>query len=188
MISARSAGLRRSLAIRLALTVAGSLILAASAQIAVPMLPVPITLQTLAIPLLVLALGRDLGTLAVFLYLIEGATGIPVFALHTGGPAVLVGPTAGYLWCYPIAAYVIGVLVESALGVTYVGRWLAIFAGTSIVFVGGVWWLMAMAELSFAHAVAVGVAPFVIGDLLKTTVAAGLSRSTGRALLARLGT
>jgi biotin transport system substrate-specific component len=186
MISARSAGVRRSIAIRLALAVAGSVFLAASAQVAVPMVPVPITLQTLAIPLLVLATGRDLATLATFAYLAEGAAGLPVFALHTGGAAVLAGPTAGYLWMYPVASYLIGTLCESPLGATYVGRWLAIFAGTATVFVGGVWWLIAGVHLSLAHALAVGVAPFVIGDLLKTTIAAGPA-SRARALLARLG-
>jgi biotin transport system substrate-specific component len=187
MISARSAGLRRSIAIRLALAVAGSVFLAASAQVAVPMVPVPITLQTLAIPLLVLAIGRDLATLATFAYLAEGAAGVPVFALHSGGVGVLAGPTAGYLWMYPVAAYIIGSLCEGErFGTTYVGRWLAIFTGTAVVFAGGVWWLAVGFHLSIAHAFAAGVVPFVIGDLLKTTIAAGPA-SRARALLARLG-
>jgi biotin transport system substrate-specific component len=181
MISARFAGARRSTAIRVALVAAGSAILALSAQVAVPMVPVPITLQTLAIPVIVLLLGRNLAVLATFAYLLEGAAGLPVFALHSAGVAVLAGPTAGYLWCYPLAAYTIGTLLDRGLGATYAGRWLAIFAGTSVVFVGGVWWLMVMASLSFAHALAVGVVPFIIGDLLKCTIAAGLAPVTTRA-------
>jgi biotin transport system substrate-specific component len=185
MISVRSAGVRRSIAIRLALTVAGSAFLAASAHVAVPMVPVPITLQTLAIPLLVLTLGRDLATLATFAYLLEGAIGLPVFAPVATGPG-LIGPTAGYLWMYPVAAYLIGTLCEGKLGATYAGRWLAIFTGTVVVFTGGVWWLAVGYHLSIAHAFAIGVVPFVIGDLLKTTIAAGPA-SRARALLTRLG-
>jgi biotin transport system substrate-specific component len=170
MISVRSAGVRRSIAIRLALTVAGSAFLAASAHVAVPMVPVPITLQTLAIPLLVLTLGRDLATLATFAYLLEGAIGLPVFAPVATGPG-LIGPTAGYLWMYPVAAYLIGTLCEGKLGATYAGRWLAIFTGTVVVFTGGVWWLAVGYHLSIAHAFAIGAGP----------------ASRARALLTRLG-
>jgi biotin transport system substrate-specific component len=186
MISARPASRARSTAIRLALALAGSAFLALAAQVAVPMVPVPITLQTLALPLIVLVIGRDLATLAMFFYLAEGALGLPVFALHSFGLAVLIGPTAGYLWSYPIAAFAIGELIDRGLGANYAGRWIAIFAGTAIVFVGGVWWLTAVAHLSLAQATAVGVTPFIIGDLLKTTIAAGPA-SQARALFARLG-
>jgi biotin transport system substrate-specific component len=186
MISARSANTGRSIAIRLALAVVASAVMALSARIAVPMVPVPITLQTLAIPLIVLVIGRDLGTLAMFAYLAEGAAGLPVFAPVNTGPGLL-GPSAGYLWMYPVAAYLIGTLCEgTALGATYVGRWFAIFTGTLVVFAGGVWWLMVGFGASFAHAIAVGVTPFVIGDLLKCTIAAGPA-SQARKLFARLG-
>ncbi len=185
MLSVRSASAPRALAIRLALVLAGSALMAIAAHVAVPMLPVPITLQTLAIPLVVLTLGRDLGTLAMVAYLAEGGIGLPVFAPVNTGPGLL-GPTAGYLWMYPVAAFVIGALCETRLGASYAGRWLAIFAGTATVFVGGVAWLAGGFHLPFAHAVAIGVTPFLIGDVLKVTIAAGLS-SRARDLLARLG-
>jgi biotin transport system substrate-specific component len=186
MISARSASTGRSIAIRVALAVAGSAVMAVAAHVAVPMLPVPITLQTLALPLIVLVIGRELGTLAMFAYLAEGAAGLPVFANVNTGPGLL-GPSAGYLWMYPVAAYIIGTLCEhSAFGVTYVGRWFSIFAGTFVVFAGGVWWLMVGFNFSFAAALAAGVTPFVIGDVLKCTIAAGLAPQA-RKLFARLG-
>jgi len=75
MLRARSAVVPRTLAIRFALAAVGSGLLAVSAHVAVPMLPVPITLQTLALPLLVLALGRNLAVMATLLYLAEGAFG-----------------------------------------------------------------------------------------------------------------
>jgi biotin transport system substrate-specific component len=173
MYRARSAAVPRTLAIRFALAVTGSALLAVSAHVAVPMLPVPITLQTLAIPLLVLALGRNLAVMATLLYLAEGALGLPVFAPVMGPPG-LIGPTAGYLWMYPVAAFVTGLLLDRGLVTTYAGRWAAIFAGTVLVFAGGVWWLSAVYAFNPTQAFAAGVAPFIIGDLLKVSIAAAL--------------
>jgi biotin transport system substrate-specific component len=186
MYRARSAAVPRTLAIRFALALAGSALLAASAQVAVPMLPVPITLQTLAIPLLVLALGRNLAVMATLLYLTEGALGWPVFApIHTGFNA-FAGPTAGYLWSYPVAAFAMGALLDGGWSGTYVGRWAAIFAGTLLVFAGGVWWLMVGFQMNVAQAFAAGVAPFIIGDLLKVSIAAALPSQAAR-IAARFG-
>jgi biotin transport system substrate-specific component len=173
MINVRSASASRALAVRIVLVLAGSVLLALSAKVAVPMVPVPITLQTLALPLLVFGLGRNLAVLATFAYLLEGALGVPVFAPVNTGPA-LIGPTAGYLWMYPVAAYITGTLADRGLGATYAGRWLAVFAGTLAVFAGGVWWLAVGFHLTIAQAFAVGVTPFIIGDALKCTIAAGL--------------
>jgi len=164
MISARPTSAARALAIRTALVLAGSGILALSAQIAVPMFPVPITMQTLAIPLLVLVLGTRLGTLAALAYLAEGALGLPVFS-----------GAGGLVRTFPLAAFAIGVLLDRGLGGTYPGRWLAVFAGTALVFAGGAWWLSVVVGLSPSEAIMKGVYPFVIGDILKTTVAAFLA-------------
>ena len=168
MLRAGSNSPTRALAIRFALALTGSVFLAVSAKVAVPMLPVPITLQTLALPLLVLALGRNLAVTAAVLYLIEGFIGLPVFA-----PAML-GPTAGYLFMYPVAAFVMGTLLNGRLGATWAGRWAAIFAGDLVVFAGGVAWLMVYARLNLATGLALGAAPFLIGDLLKITIASAL--------------
>jgi biotin transport system substrate-specific component len=173
MLSSRPAGVTRSLAIRLTPAVAGSALLAVSAHVAVPMLPVPITLQTLAIPLLVLALGRNLAVMTTLLYLAEGAVGLPVFA-PIAGPPGLVGPTAGYLWMYPVAAFAMGALLDCGLVGSYAGRWAAIFAGTVLVFAGGVWWLTVVYQFNLARAFEAGVAPFILGDFLKVSIAAAL--------------
>jgi len=173
MISARPTSGARALAIRVALVLAGSAVLALSAQIAVPMVPVPITLQTLAIPLLVLTLGTRLGTLAALAYLAEGALGLPVFS-GMGGIARLLGPTAGFLWTFPLAAFAVGVLLDRGLGDSYPGRWLAVFAGTALVFAGGAWWLAVGVGLSPTDALMKGIYPFIVGDILKCTIAAAL--------------
>lgn len=184
MLSVRTAGPARAAAARTALALAGSALLAASAQVAVPMIPVPITLQTLAIPLLALAFGRSIAIGATLLYLLEGAAGLPVFApLHTGLSA-LTGPTAGYLWTFPVAAYVTGLLLDRGLAASYAGRWAAVFLGTATVFAGGAWWLTAGFGMSAGHALAVGVVPFLIGDVLKVSLAAALP-SQAAAIAAR---
>lgn len=186
MISARSSSAPRAFAVRAALAAGGSALLALSAQISVPMFPVPVTLQTLAIPLLVLGLGSRLAVAATLAYLVEGAAGLPVFSGWQSGAARLLGPTAGFLWTFPLAAYLIGVLLDRGWAATYVGRWLAIFIGTAVVFVGGAWWLAVGMNLSAGQALAKGVFPFLIGDVLKCTIAAGLTPQWER-LFARLG-
>ena len=187
MISAGSSSAPRSLAVRTGLVLGGSALLALSAQIAVPMFPVPITLQTLAVPLLVLGLGRGLAVMATLAYLAEAALGLPVLSGWLGGALRLFGPTAGYLWTFPIAAYAIGALLERGLMATYAGRWVAIFLGTAVIFAGGAWWLaVGPLGLSAGDAIAKGVAPFLIGDVLKCSLAAALPAQWPR-LCERLG-
>ena len=176
----RSAGLSHSsvFARRAALVIAGSGLMYLSAQIAVPgnaFWGVPITLQTLAIPILVALLGRELGTLAVVAYLAEGIAGMPVFQGHVGGIARFVGPlatTGGYLLGFPIAAYAIGTLYRCGLDRNAGTRFVAVFAGTAAVFVTGVLWLDLFFIHDAARSIAVGLVPFVVGDVLKCAVAA----------------
>ena len=180
MVSARShfsaaVSLRRA-----ALVLAGSGLMYLSAQVSVPANPfwgVPITLQTLAIPVLVALLGRELGTLAVLAYLAEGVAGLPVFQGHLGGLARFVGPTAttgGYLIGFPIAAYAVGTLYRAGLDRSYALRFVAVFLGTALVFVSGVLWLDAYFFHDLGKSIAAGVVPFIAGDIAKCLVAAAL--------------
>jgi biotin transport system substrate-specific component len=180
MVTARTLSPAALLARRAALVLAGSGLMYLSAQIAVPANPVwgvPITLQTLAIPVLVALLGRELGTLAVLAYLVEGLAGLPVFSGHLGGIARFFGPlasTAGYLVGFPIAAYAVGTLYQRGLAGSYGSRFLAVFLGTAVVFVTGALWLAFGMGLGLGRAVALGVVPFLVGDVAKCLVAAGM--------------
>lgn len=180
MVSARSFSPLAVFARRAALVLAGSALMYLSAQVAVPANPfwgVPITLQTLAIPILVALLGRELGTLAVLAYLAEGIAGLPVFQGHLAGLARFVGPTAttgGYLIGFPIAAYAIGTLYALGLDRSYPLRFAAIFLGTALVFVTGVLWLNAFFFHDLGKSIAVGVVPFLVGDVAKCLVAAAV--------------
>ena len=179
MISARPSSLSPAaqLARNAALVLAGSALMAISAQVAVPassLWGVPITLQTLAIPVLVALLGRGLGTAAVIAYLAEAALGLPVLQGFAGGLVKFAGPTAGYLIGFPLAAWLVGTLYERGLDASYARRFGAVFIGTAAVFVTGAGWLAFGLHLGLEKALFVGVVPFLIGDVAKCLVAAGL--------------
>jgi biotin transporter BioY len=167
----------RSRALQIAFVVAGSALLALGAQLSIP-LPMgmpPITGQTFALALVVALLGTRGAALAAVVYLAEGALGLPVFSPHgLPGLARFIGPSAGYLIAFPIGAYVTGVLFDRGLWSSYTGRLVAIALGTAVVFLGGAAWLAHFVG-SFPKALVVGIAPYLIGDALKTIVAAGVA-------------
>lgn len=153
-----------------------SLFVAVCAFIAIPLpfTPVPITLQPSAVLLAGAALGGRRGAVAMLIYLAEGATGLPVFAGGTGGLLHLIGPTAGYLWSYPIAAFVTGLLCERGLDRSY---WTSVFAmlpGTLIIYALGVPWLAVVLHINATQAFVAGMLPFIPGDLLKLAIASAL--------------
>lgn len=159
----------------------GLLVLGFSALIAVtsrleihlPFTPVPITLQTLFVLLTGAALGSKRGALAMLAYLAEGAIGLPVFAGGAGGfMYLLASPSAGYLWAFPVAAFVVGWLCECRLDRSF---WTSVFAmlpGSLIIYAIGVAWLAVIAHMTFYQALVAGMLPFIPGDLFKLVVAA----------------
>lgn len=163
-----------SISMNLLMIAAGSFLLAASAQISIPMFPVPMTMQPLAVLLVGAALGSKRGFAAGVLYLLEGASGLPVFASGRGGAAVLIGPTAGYLFAFPIAAAIAGFFAERAwigsVSRTILGMSLAL---ATILLCGWAWLAFAWNAGSEA-AFTTGVAPFLIGDVVKIALAAAL--------------
>lgn len=158
------------------LTVAGivgfALALAAASQVAMPLpfTPVPITLQPLVVVLAGLMLGPVAGAASMVLYLAAGAAGLPVFApMGLPGIARFFGPTGGYLFAYPAAAFVTGSLARRAP--TLLGRWLAATAGSIVILIGGVAEL-AILNQSIARAFAIGLTPFALLDVVKAFIAA----------------
>ena len=149
-----------------------ALALAAASQVAIPLpfTPVPITLQPMIVGLAGLILGPIAGAASMVLYLAAGAVGLPVFApIGAPGIARFFGPTGGYLIAYPAAAFVAGALARRAPSLT--GRWLAATAGSAVILLGGV------AELtiingSLTRALAIGLTPFALLDVVKAFVAA----------------
>ncbi len=148
-----------------------NLLLVGLAQLAVnlPFSPVPITGQTLGVLVVAMALGRVRGTAVVMAYLVEGAAGLPVFANGTAGAAVLFGPTGGYLLGFVAAAWVVGYLADKGWDRSVLFSGLAMVAGTTIIFATGMTWLSRFVGLDAV--VAMGLAPFVAGALIKIGLA-----------------
>ncbi|HUP49555.1 MAG TPA: biotin transporter BioY [Thermoanaerobaculia bacterium] len=156
------------------LVVAASALIAIAAQIAisVPFSPVPLTMQPLAVLLVGVVLGASRGAAAATLYLIEGASGLPVFAQGHGGALWLAGPTAGYLLSYPFAAFIAGWFSERGWGGT-VGRAVAgMLVALMVVYAGGWSWLAVLTDARSAFAA--GVAPFILADIVKIALGASL--------------
>ena len=171
----------------LALVGTFSLLTALAAQVAVPLpfTPVPITMQTFAVLLTGALLGRRLGALAMLAYLIEGACGLPFFAMGHGGIwHLLAAPTSGYLLSYPLAAFATGWLAERGWDRKFFTAAAAMALGSIIILACG--WLGMMRFFSPALAFVQGVAPFVVGDIIKLALAAAVL-PTGWALLRRTG-
>lgn len=160
----------------------GTLIVALSAQIVVPVpfSPVPMTLQPLAVLVVGGLLGRAAGLGALLLYIALGLAGLPVFAGGGSGVARLLGPTGGYLLAFPVAAWLTGILtgpmpgndrVPGAAGVLRV--LLACALGMVVIHAGGVAQLALLGgdpSLAFRT----GFIPFLTGDLIKVGLAAVL--------------
>jgi biotin transport system substrate-specific component len=162
------------------LVLGGSALIALSAQLSVylPFSPVPITGQTFGVLLIAALLGRVRGTLAVLSYLAEGATGLPVFAGGVGSFLYLAGPTGGYLLGFVPAAFIAGYLAEKGWDRNVILTALAMIAGTLMMFIFGLARLSAFVGTD--HALALGLYPFIIGDLLKIAAAAVLLPSLRR--------
>lgn len=162
------------------LVLGASLFIALSAQLAVPLpfTPVPVTGQTFAVLLAGALLGSRRGTLAVAAYLAEGASGLPVFAGGAGGAAHLLGPTAGYLFAFGPAAWIVGILCEHGFDRRVGTTAAAMAAGTAVILGGGVAWLAT--TVGPARALALGVTPFLPGAALKILLAAALLPSAWR--------
>lgn len=145
--------------------------LAAKVSFPAPMSPVPVTLQTLAVTLAGALLGWRLGGLCLLLYLAAGAAGMPVFAGASAGLAKFQGPTAGYLFAFPLAAAVVGAIVESGWARASLLRLCAaMLLGSAICLGVGAAWLGA--SVGVEKALAKGVEPFLVGAALKSLLAA----------------
>jgi len=157
----------------------GALLVAAAAQVVVPLpfTPVPMTLQPLAVLVVGGLLGAAAGVSALILYIALGALGLPVFAAGGSGVLHLIGPTGGYLLAFPVAAAVTGALVRPAPS-SVLRVLLACAIGMVIIHVGGVAQL-ALLGGNPGTAFRVGFVPFLTGDLLKVGLAAAIILAVG---------
>ena len=170
----RPSARRYALLYDIVLTIGGSLFVALSTQVAIPLpfSPVPITGQTLAVLLVGALLGSRRGSLCLFAYLTEGAVGLPVFAGGTAGIAHLLGPTGGYLMGYIPAAFLTGLLAERGWDRRMGTALLAMSVGNVVIYAFGLPWLALF--VGGERVLALGLLPFILGDLVKLVLAAVL--------------
>lgn len=181
MTLAKALAPSQSLLTRAFMVVGGSFFIAIAAQLSVPMLPVPMTLQTLAILLVGLTFGARMGALTLLAYLGEGAMGLPVFA-NGGNGAAFFGPTAGFLLGFVMMAAIVGYAADRGVK-GLVGTAAVALLASALLYIPGVAWAMALAEIagidtakwgadSFAMIWQYYMAPFLIGDAVKAVIAA----------------
>ena len=170
---------------KMALTIAASLFVAACARASFPLpfTPVPLTLSNFAVILVGMLLGPVAGFFAMVMYLAEGAAGLPVFSPSgPGGIAQLIGPTAGFLFSYPLAAAIAGFIARSSAFDSQFLRGLAAGLVASLpVFVLGPGWLAHLGHLNSAATWHLAVEPFLFGEFVKVLAVAGIYSSLHRA-------
>src|SRR5690606_15992651 len=139
-------------------------LLALAARITVPFWPVPMTLQVLAVFLVGAAYGRNLAVATLLLYLAQGAVGLPVFATGSG-LAYLAGPTGGYLVGFVFAAGIAGWAADRGYDGSPLKLFGAMLVGELVILGLGAAWLAVL--LGADKAIAYGVGPFIVTDLVK---------------------
>lgn len=154
------------------------------AQMAIPIGPVPFTMAIMGVFLAGGLLGHRLAVIAVVVYLLLGAFGVPVFSGGKGGLPVLAGPTGGFLWGYIPAAYLIGRFGsgENTSIRSYFKFTSASLAGLIVIYGFGVCQLTVVLGIDFVQAVSIGVAPFVVPDVIKIVATAFMIIPIRRAL------
>ncbi|HVO81554.1 MAG TPA: biotin transporter BioY [Terriglobales bacterium] len=169
-----------------ALVVGASLFVALCARVTLPLpfTPVPLTLQNFGVLLVGLTLGRRRGFAALVLYLVEGASGMPVFnPTGAGGVAQLLGPTGGFLLAYPFVAAVAGWITEQGK-MSFARAATAAMLAEVVLFAGGLSWLAILTH-SFAQAVRFGLYWFVFAEVIKVMLAAAIATGWRRTFKAQ---
>jgi biotin transport system substrate-specific component len=164
------------------LALSGSLLVAIAAHISFPLFftPIPFTLQPLAVLAIGLILGPSIAFSSMALYLLEGMAGLPVLApMGVGGPLHLFGPSGGYLLAFPLVAALAGWLYARGRRMPFLSNFAAalVAAGVAdlLLLASGSAWLMTLLHLSPAHALELGMVPFLPGEGLKVAAAAAMA-------------
>lgn len=150
--------------------------------IPLPFIPAPITAQTLGVMLAGAILGSRRGALAVLVFLALVAIGLPLLPGGRGGLAVFAGPTAGFLFGWPIGAFVVGALMERFWDrVDFIlATFFSIVGGVFVIYAFGIGWLIAVVGVAPLAALT-GSLAFIPGDLIKAVVCASVAMTVKRA-------
>lgn len=158
--------MRRALPLLLIVAFAG--LMALGAQINVPMAPVPMTMQTFAVLLAGAVLGRWRGAASALLYLAAAALGLPILSDGASGVEPFAGPTAGYLFAFPVAAALVGAMIGRAPFLKPVPQTGLMIAAHILILTMGAGWLAT--SIGLTDALAYGATPFLIGMVVKSAL------------------
>ena len=164
----------RGVVMDIVLVAAGAALTAIAAQVQIPLWPVPITGQTLAVLLVGSALGALRGALSMVLYAVLGIVGLPVFSDATSGVLVVMGPTGGYIIGFVFAAAFTGWIAQRSWDRRILRAILAFLGGTVVTFAIGLPWLAVTLGLTFEQTLEGGLYPFIVGGIIKMLIAAGV--------------
>jgi biotin transport system substrate-specific component len=156
------------------LVIGFSLLTALSAQIVIPIGPVPITGQTFAVLLTGALLGSRLGAITMIVYLLEGAVGLPFFSGGHGGILHLMGPTGGYLVAFPAGAFITGAFAEHGWDRKFLTAAAAMAIGSIVIMLSGWLWFSLVMKTSPAITLFATVLKFIPGDIIKISLAAAV--------------
>lgn len=183
----------------LILIILGSLFVAITAQVQVPLWPVPVSGQTFGALVVGLVLGWRLGGASLLLYIAEGTAGLPVFAKFAAGPAVMAGPTGGYIVGFVFAAAIVGYFAQRGWDRNVWRTAFAMLLGNIAIYIPGLIWLGLFyagpgaqyiantgATTVTGATIAAGLTPFLLGDALKLALAAALLPVAWRLLSGRI--
>lgn len=175
----------QTLATRAAMVLGGSFLIAVASQVSVPMFPVPMTLQTLAILTIGMTMGARMGVATVGAWLLEGAAGLPVFA-NAGATASLVGPTAGFLFGFLGMVALVGLASDRGVKSVF-GLSLVALAASALLYVPGLAWPALAMGKSVPDLLSGWMLPFLTGDVVKAVLAALIVSGGWSVLGARKG-
>ncbi|MFM9878462.1 MAG: biotin transporter BioY [Rhodoglobus sp.] len=169
----------RTLVTDLILVAAGAALTALLAQVSIPLWPVPITGQTLAVLLVGATLGTVRGASSLALYLVLGLVGLPVFApqddgSHLTGFVALAAPSFGYIVGFVFAAGLVGWLSERTWDRKFLKALATFIGGSLVVFAFGLPWLAIVTGATLLETYQWGLEPFIIGGIIKAIIAAAL--------------
>lgn len=169
----------RSLLADAALVIAGTALVAALAQVAIPLWPVPVTGQTLAVLLVGASLGAARGAASLSLYALLGAIGLPIYSDASSGWAVLAGPTGGYIIGFIVSAAIVGWAAERRWDRGWLKAAVTFLGGSLVVFAIGLPWLSySLGGFGLPNdlqaTLVAGFYPFIIGGVIKAAIAAAV--------------
>ena len=169
---------QRSFAFRGGVVILGSLFLAVCSWISVPMVPVPVTMQTFGFLILGALCGWRLALGASLAYLFEGAVGLPVFAGGAAGLQQLLGPTGGYLIAFPLAAALAGLVAEKGWTLGILRSFTLMILGHAVILTFGTAYLAT--QIGADKAIMFGFTPFLLGSVLKAALATSILEAVRR--------